>query len=56
MYRLNGHSRNCAENTDHSYTGGKYTPSNTFYEILETLFNVNVPKEDTLSRLILKQY
>ena len=45
LFDLNRHLKSFSEKPDHSYPGGKYTPTNTFFTTLETVFDVCVPHE-----------
>ena len=45
LCQLSKHSKTCSEQTSHSFPGGKYKPNSTFFESLETVFNVCVPLE-----------
>ena len=45
LFELNRHLKSCSEKSDHSYPGGKYTPTDTFFTTLETVFDVCVPHE-----------
>ena len=43
LFDLNRHLKSCSEKSDHSYPGGKYTPTDTFFTTLETVFDVCIP-------------
>ena len=45
LFELNRHLKSCSEKSDHFYPGGKYTPTDTFFTTLETVFDVCVPHE-----------
>ena len=45
LFELNRPLKSCSEKSDHSYPGGKYTPTDTFFTTLETVFDVCVPHE-----------
>ena len=43
LFDLNRHLKSCSEKSDHSYPGGKYTHTDTFFTTLETVFDVCIP-------------
>ena len=45
LFELNRYLKSCSEKSDHSYPGGKYSPTATFFTTLETVFDVCVPHE-----------
>ena len=45
LFDLSRHLKSCSEKPDHFYPGGKYTPTDTFFTMLETVFDVCVPHE-----------
>ena len=45
LFDLNRHLKSCSEKSDHSYPSGKYTPTDTYFTTLETVFDVCVSHE-----------